>query len=164
MDSAENKWRPHRAMGAGVWCAVAWCALAGLAALPGLAGLQPARPWGALGAAAAFRLETTLQLNDAARASKEVGYKLRARLLLRPRWARDTSEYLLEFQVRMRRRRGVGCVCLWSCVPSFCLFAVALSEAVPQRQARECRLHAVRLGVGLCRGHYFLCALEPRID
>lgn len=99
MDSAENKWRPHRAMGAGVWCAVAWCALAGLAALPGLAGLQPARPWGALGAAAAFRLETTLQLNDAARASKEVGYKLRARLLLRPRWARDTSEYLLEFQL-----------------------------------------------------------------
>uniref|UniRef100_A0A2H1V2V3 SFRICE_030091 n=1 Tax=Spodoptera frugiperda TaxID=7108 RepID=A0A2H1V2V3_SPOFR len=99
MDSAENKWRPHRAMGAGVWCAVAWCALAGLAALPGLAGLQPARPWGALGAAAAFRLETTLQLNDAARASKEIGYKLRARLLLRPRWARDTSEYLLEFQL-----------------------------------------------------------------
>ncbi|XP_022834393.1 uncharacterized protein LOC111362094 [Spodoptera litura] len=90
-------------MGVGVWRAVVLCALVGLAGLPGLAGLQglqpEPRPWRALGAAAAFRLETTLQLNDAARASKEVGYKLRARLLLRPRWARDSSEYLLEFQL-----------------------------------------------------------------
>ncbi|CAD0230282.1 unnamed protein product [Spodoptera littoralis] len=87
-------------MGVGVWRAVVLCALVGLVGLPGLAGLQPEpRPWRALGAAAAFRLETTLQLNDAARTSKEVGYKLRARLLLRPRWARDSSEYLLEFQL-----------------------------------------------------------------
>ena len=54
----------------------------------------------ALLAPAAFELESTLQLNDAARTDREAGYKLRARLSVAPRWtAPDRSQYLLHFQV-----------------------------------------------------------------
>lgn len=54
----------------------------------------------ALLAPAAFDLESTLQLNDAARADREVGYKLRARLDMVPRWAApDHTGYLLQFHV-----------------------------------------------------------------
>ncbi|CAD0248087.1 unnamed protein product [Spodoptera exigua] len=86
-------------MGVGVWCVVVWASLVGLAGLAEPAELTGPRPWRALGAAADYRLETTLQLNDAARSVKEVGYKLRARLRLRPLWARDASDYLLQFQL-----------------------------------------------------------------
>ncbi|KAJ8712013.1 hypothetical protein PYW07_004855 [Mythimna separata] len=51
-----------------------------------------------LSAPAAFELESTLQLNDAARADREVGYKLRARLDVAPRAAADHDQ-LLQFRL-----------------------------------------------------------------
>ncbi|KAJ8714786.1 hypothetical protein PYW08_004767 [Mythimna loreyi] len=51
-----------------------------------------------LSAPATFELESTLQLNDAARADREVGYKLRARLDVAPLWAAD-ADLLLQFQL-----------------------------------------------------------------
>lgn len=80
--------------GAALWLVLA---LAGAALSAGAAR-------GLLGAPAAFELESTLHLNDAARVDREVGYKLRARLAVVPRWAGDEDDYLLEFQVSIAPR------------------------------------------------------------
>lgn len=93
-------WTYLRGMGAGGFAL--WLALcAALGAAPGAAGGAGRSP---LRAPAAFQLESTLQLNDAARADREVGYKLRARLLVAARWAAH-AELLLHFRVSIRAAR-----------------------------------------------------------